>query len=78
MTLNAEDIEKLMSEAMNVISPENMYSKALEYIDMEAMAKAENLTMEELSVNMAVGGFRAGMKFALENIDITKLEDGWA
>ena len=65
-------ITKLVNEAVNAIPLMTIYDMALKNIDIDAMQDVQDLTREELCANMAVGGFIAGVRFTLENLEIQK------
>lgn len=71
-------ITRLVNEAASTVPIMTVYDMALKNIDIEAMQAAQALTREELCANMAMGGFIAGIRFALENIEIKSDSDSGA
>ena len=63
-------INRLVNGAVSATPLMTAYDMALKYIDLEAMQAAQPLTNEELCANMAMAGFIAGIRFALENLEI--------
>lgn len=68
------NIQELIDDAVASIPPREVYKMALQNIDVEAMKAAKTIKREELCIKMAMGGFLAGVRFTLENLDIS--DDG--
>lgn len=77
MILDKQTIDKLVNEAATTVPIMDVYDMALSNIDLEAMkaAEAEGITRDDLCANMAMGGFMAGIRFTLENLDLKEVED---
>ncbi len=69
-TMDAETIKKLMSELDDSISPWDVYDEVNKYMDLEKLKGSQPLTSTELAVNYAYVGFRVGVKFALDNLEM--------
>lgn len=76
--LDEATITKLVSEAASAMPIMTVYNMALKNIDIEAMQATQSLTREELYANMAMGGFIAGIRFTLENLEIREDNAGMA
>lgn len=63
-------IANLVNEAVSAIPIMTVYDMALKNIDISALQSAQDLTRDELCANMAMGGFIAGIRFTLENLEI--------
>ena len=76
--LDEATITKLVNEAASAVPIMTVYNMALKNIDIEAMQATQSLTREELCANMAMGGFIAGIRFTLENLEIREDDAGMA
>lgn len=63
------EINRLIEEAVKMVPIMDVYNMALSYVDVAAMQAAGDITREELCANMALGGFCAGIRFTLENLE---------
>ena len=78
MTLSEKNIQTLIEQANKMLTTEEIYSKSLRYIDLEALkeqSEREPLTVLELQYSFAVSGFFAGIRYTLENIDLSTIEE---
>lgn len=64
----AHSIEELISQLLEKIPAEHIYKLAERNIDLVKLASS-NPTSNEILTNYAIGGFIAGIRFALENIE---------
>lgn len=63
----AANVDKLIDDILAMVPTEDIYTMALERLNLGVMVKAKNVSRKELAVIMAVGGFKAGIAFAVEN-----------
>lgn len=74
--MNNEDINRLITEAVDTLGMDEIYSLSLRHVDFERLREMEPITQEELAKNSATAGFIAGMKYTFENFDFDALEKG--
>ena len=73
MDISREDITRLITEAINGVGIDGVYNAALPYVEA-LIQKAETLDNFNYDRAFAVGGFAAGIEFALQNLEIS--DDG--
>ena len=72
--MDEKTIERLIAEAINGVGAAAIYSRAFDYADAIKL-EGDKLDAETLlKMQFAVGGFAAGIEFALSNLEIT--DDG--
>lgn len=74
MDISKEDINRLINEAVASLGAEAIYNAALPYVDFEALQAAQPVNTTDLKATFAAAGFAAGIKFALENLEVS--DDG--
>lgn len=76
MDITQDNIQRLIDEAVEEITPQGILDMANKYIDFEAIQKLEQpISSLELATSWAVAGFVAGIRFTLENIDLKEVSD---
>ncbi len=70
MNITEQNIRDLINDAINVLGINKILDLTSKYLDTDEMLKAKELTTKEIAVNYSVAGFSAGIRFALENIEI--------
>lgn len=75
MDITRENINRLIVEAINSVGMDGVYNAALPYVEafIQEAKTLENFNYERA---FAVGGFAAGIDFALRNLEITDDEKG--
>lgn len=73
--MNSEDVNRLITEAVESLGMNEIYSLSLRHVDFNRLHEMEPLTQEELAKNCATAGFIAGMKYTLENFDFDALTE---
>lgn len=68
--LDSVTISRLVNEAITNLDAQQIYNASLSYVDFEALKAGEPVSNNDLCATFAVAGFAAGIKFALENLEI--------
>ena len=71
--ITEENIQQLMTEALEGIGADGIYAMSLPYIDFETLQNDDSLTQDDIQATLTAAGFLAGIRFTLQNI--TKAED---
>ena len=72
MSLSKEDMERLVNEALKILSDDDIYRMALERVDKNILAewKQNPPSAELLCKTFAFAGFISGMAFTMENLEV--------
>ncbi len=68
--LDNATIARLINEAVTGLGAQSIYNASLPYVDFEALKAAQPVSNDDLCATFATAGFAAGIKFALENLEI--------
>lgn len=63
------EIQELLAQVPQIISPDYVYEEALKKLDVTAMVQGRPLTMKEAGWNFAYVGFLYGVEWALRNLE---------
>lgn len=73
MKLSEENISSLIEQATNSIDPTELFMRATENVDIEAMRDADPpISNADFATSYACAGYYLGMRDALENIELTE------
>ena len=70
--MDKETMDRLVNEAMEMLSDDDIYQMAFEHIDINAFAElqeqGESLDLKTVEKIFALAGFISGMRFTMENL----------